>query len=339
MMSHVSPRAILPMILVLSALAQDQLWEPYNRGITAFSQHRYAEAVEALSNISAREPGYKDALVLQAKALIHLDKYAAAEQSLEQYVKLHPESADAKFLLGYVLFREDQPNRSLEMYTAAAAQQRPRADDFKIVGLNYVLLNDYPDAIKWLERSVQENPKDAEAIYYLGRAYYNQNWFDRAIASFQQALNVDPTFAKAQNNLGLAYAAQNKLDLAEKAYRRAIQLGEEHGQKSDQPYINLAELLIDHNRIGDALALLDTARQIDPKADKTEQLRGRALLAENRLPEAEAAFRTAVALKPENGVLHYQLGRVLKRLGKSQEAKQEFERSKSLLGTHSALPN
>jgi hypothetical protein len=37
-------------------------------------------------------------------------------------------------------------------------------------------------------------------------------------------------------------------------------------------------------------------------------------------------------------VLHYQLGRVLKRLGRDEEAKQEFARSKALLGTHSALP-
>jgi Flp pilus assembly protein TadD len=69
-----------------------------------------------------------------------------------------------------------------------------------------------------------------------------------------------------------------------------------------------------------------------------EPLRGRALLSENRLVEAEAAFRAAIELKPDSGVLHYQLGRVLKRLGRAEEARQEFERSKILLGTHSALP-
>jgi len=229
----------------------------------------------------------------------------------------------------------NQPRESLAAYTAAAALERPGADDLKIVGLDYVLLNDYPDAIRWLERSVAENPADVEAVYGLGRAYYTQNVFDRAIASFQQALKLDPRLGKAHNNLGLALAAQNHTEDAEAEYRRAIEVDQETGKRSEQPFINLAELLIDRNRIPEALRLLDTAKQIDPQSERIEPLRGRALLSVDRLEEAEAAFRAALAIH-ESGVLHYQLGRALKRLGKTEEASREFDRSKTLLGTHSA---
>ncbi len=325
-------------LLCLSSYAVFGQDDDYQRGAEALRQQKYEEAADAFLAADRTSPGFKDALLLRAQSLIHLTLYPAAEGSLRDYQKFHPDSAQAEFLLGYVLFRENQPKESLAMYTAAASLQRPVADDFKIVGLDYALLNDYPDSIRWLEQSVSENPADAEAIYYLGRAYYTQNWFDKAIAAFQQALKLNPGYARAENNLGLALYAQNKLELAEQAYRRAIQLGAESAVRSEQPYINLAELLIDHNRIAEALVLLDTARQIDPKSDRVEQLRGRGFLAENRLPDAEAAFRAALAVKPESGVLHYQLGRVLKRLGKSDDARQEFERSKALLGTHSALP-
>ena len=275
---------------------------------------------------------------MRAKALIQTSRHVEAEQALREYLKYYDHAADAKFLLGYVLFRQNQPAASLAIYSAAAALQRPQPDDFKIVGLDYILLNDYPEAMKWLEKSVRENPADAEAVYYLGRAYYNQNWFDKAISTFQQAIKLNARFAKAHNNLGLALAAQNKLDLAEQAYRQSIRIGEEDGKKSEQPYINLAELLIDHTRVPEALDLLDSALKMDPSSDKIQQLRGRALLSQDRLPDAEAAFRAALALKPESGPLHYQLGRVLKRLGKNREAMQEFDRSKSLMGTRSALP-
>jgi tetratricopeptide (TPR) repeat protein len=308
--------------------------DAYQRGAEAFRQRNYTEAVDALGG--AR--GVQDALVLRARALIQLERYKESETDLRQYIGDHPDSAEAKFLLGYALFRENQPEQSLAIYTAAAALQRPVPDDFKIVGLDYVLLNDYPDAIKWLERSVMENPKDAEAVYYLGRAYYSQNWFEKAIAAFQQALALNPLFERAQNNLGLALAAQNKLDLAESAYRRAIEMGETGGKRSEQPYINLGELLIDHNRVPEALKLLDTAKEIDPNADRVNQLRGRALLAEDRYKEAEEAFRAAIALKPDSGALHYQLGCALKRLGKDEEARAEFAKTKELMGTHSALP-
>ena len=312
--------------------------ESYKQGLERFRQKRYAEAAEILLSASAPAPGWKDALVMRAKALIQSNRHAEAEQALREYLKYYDRDADAKFLLGYVLFRQNQPAASLAIYSAASALQRPQPDDFKIVGLDYVLLNDYPEAMKWLEKSVRENPADAEAVYYLGRAYYNQNWFDKAISTFQQAIKVNPRFAKAHNNLGLALAAQNKLDLAEQSYRQAIRIGEEDGKKSEQPYINLAELLIDHTRVPEALDLLDAALKIDPSADKIQQLRGRGLLSQDRLPDAEAAFRAALALKADSGPLHYQLGRVLKRLGRNEEAMQEFDRSKSLMGTRSALP-
>jgi tetratricopeptide (TPR) repeat protein len=330
--------ASLAFVAAQGCRGEEQATVAYQRGVEAFRAGNYAEAADAMMAAQTQAHGFQDALLIRGKALIHLERYRDAEESLQQYIGAHADAADAKFLLGYVLFRENQPAQSLAIYTAAASLQRPVPDDFKIVGLDYVLLNDYPDAIKWLERSVQEDPKDAEAVYYLGRAYYSQNWFEKAIAAFQKAIALNPLFAKAENNLGLALAAQNKLDLAEHAYRRAIQMGEEGGRRSEQPYINLGELLIDHNRIPEALDLLNAARQIDPKADRLEQLRGRALLGENRLAEAEEAFRAAIALKPDSGVLHYQLGRVLKRLGRDEEAKQEFARSKALLGTHSALP-
>ena len=312
--------------------------EAYKKGLESFRQKRYAEAAESLMPACTPAPGWKDALVMRAKALIQTNRNVEAEQALREYLKYYGRAADAKFLLGYVLFRQNQPAASLAIYSAAAALQRPQPDDFKIVGLDYVLLDSYPEAMKWLERSVRENPADAEAVYCLGRVYYNQNWFDKAIFMFQQAISLNARYAKAHNNLGLALAAQNKLDLAARAYRQAIRIGEEDGKMSEQPYINLAELLIDHTRVPEALDLLDTALKIDAKSDKVQQLRGRALLSQDQLPGAEAAFREALALKPDSGPLHYQLGRVLKRLGRNEEAMREFERSKVLLGTRSATP-
>ena len=48
-------------------------------------------------------------------------------------------------MLGFVLNRENRPVESLEFYTKAAAITRPTADDLKIVGLDYVLLDDYAE--------------------------------------------------------------------------------------------------------------------------------------------------------------------------------------------------
>ena len=311
----------------------------YNRGKIALEAKHYEEADAALTQAEARSPGTTNALALRAKALIHLNQFEQAQHCLDEYLKTHPDSADAKYLLGYVLFRRNMASESLGMYTAAAAVQRPTAEDFKIVGLDYVLLNDNPDAIRWLERSVSEGPSDPEAIYYLGRAYYVQNNFDKAIAAFQRSLELHPEYAKAEDNLGLAFAAKNQPGLAEAAYRKAIQMGEASRERSDQAYINLAELLSHTERQTEALSLLDEAERIGGKSDHEEELRGHILLGQNQLKDAEAAFRAAVSMKPDNGALHYLLGRVLKREGKLDDAEKEFAQSKALGATHSSMPN
>lgn len=331
--------ALAQCCIVTSLLLAQDGTDDFTRGKAALDAKHYAEAEEAFARAEAESPGTTTALALRAKALIQLNRFDEARHCLDEYLKNHPSSVDAKYLLAYVLFRRNLPSESLGMYTAAAVLQRPTAGDLKIVGLDYVLLNDYPDAVQWLERSVAEDPKDPEAVYYLGRGYYVQNNFDKAIAAFEQALQLDATDAKAENNLGLAFAAKSEPKLAEAAYRKSIQMGEGSRYKSDQPYINLAELLNHSDRQTEALSLLDQAEQIGGKTEREQQLRGQILLDQNRLPEAETSFRVAVSMNPNSGALHYLLGRVLKREGKSDDAEKEFAKSKVLDGNRSSAPN
>jgi len=332
----VRPALICAFLFCLSRVGVTQTGAAYREAAAAFAHRDFAVAADQFAKAEEESPAATNALLQRAKALVHLDRYPEAEESLRRYIKDHSAAAEPQFLLGYVLFRRNQPRESLAAYTAAAAIQRPIADDFKIVGMDYVLLNDYPDAIRWLERSAKEDPRDAEVHYALGRAYYTQNSFDRAIASFEQALKLNPKLSKAENNLGLAFAAVSRYEDAEAAYRRAIQLDTDGGKPSEQPYLNLAELLLARDHAPESLRLLDTASKIDPKNVRIDELRGRALLSQNRLDEAAAAFRTAIAANPGNGSLHYQLARTLKRLGKDDEAAREFELSRTLLGANSS---
>jgi len=311
----------------------------YAKASADLEQKDYAKAEQEFSAVEAQTPGATNALALRAKALIHLDRFEEAQRSLERYLQANARSADARYLLAFVLFRRNLPRESLAMYTEAARLKNPSGGDLKIVGLDYVLLDDFPDAARWLERAVAESPNDAEAVYYLGRAYYVRNSFDQAIAAFRRALELDPRFAKAENNLGLAYAAKNRPDLAEAAYRKAIELSAQGEKKSAEPYLNLAGLLSRAGQEAESLRLLDTAQQIAGKSDRIAELRGQILLSQNRLPEAEAQFRAAIAFEPRKASLHFLLGRALKREGKSEEAEREFAQTKALLGTRSSAPN
>jgi hypothetical protein len=107
-----------------------------------------------------------------------------AEQRVRQYLAVHPDSANAHFLLGHILFQEIQSEARLESqlalqvqtpmggakvlgrnssdakdrdekakaslaeFTAGAKYRAPIAADLKVVAFDYVLLGDYLDADK-----------------------------------------------------------------------------------------------------------------------------------------------------------------------------------------------
>ena len=297
----------------------------------------------------------------EAKSLLQQNKLNEAERSVRQSLQAHPQSADAHFLLGYILFRqiqtalepqaEAQPSlpesdlklrnekatESLSQFTEGAKYHDPSAFDLKIVALDYVLLGAYTDADKWLTKSLQWNPKDSQAWYYLGRTKYNENRFDEAVAAFKKCLELDPGNIKAEDNLGLSYAGLGRPEDAIASYKKAIDWQANSLDRKAGPFLNLGSLLVDQNKASEALPYLLKAVEISPADPKTHQQLGKAYSALDQLPEAQAELEKAVALEPESAPLHFMLGQIYQREGFEEKAKAEFDRTASLKVAHPAI--
>ena len=261
-----------------------------------------------------------------------------AEQSAREFLVQHPESADGHFLLGYILFKEHKSEASLAEYTEGARYHDPGPSDLKIVALNYVLLEDYADADKWLTRSVAEDPQDVEGWYYLGRTKYNLNRFEEAVSAFQECLKRDPKNIKAQTNLGLSLVGLGRIGEAQSAYRRAISQQQQDVQKNPEPFIDFGDLLLDENQPEDAIVYLSKAREMAPQEFRVYQSLGKAYLRLNRLPEAQTELEKAVSLTPDSGPAHYMLGQVYQKKGLAAQAKSEFDRAIALNAAKNGIP-
>src|SRR5579863_7490068 len=132
----------------------------------------------------------------EARSMLEKGSLAKSQGVLEGYIAGHSASAEAHFLLGYVLFREQKAKESLAEFTAGAKYRRPKAEELKTVASDYVLLGDYMDADKWFSQVTAETPNDADAWYLLGRTQYNESEFAAAIASFEHALTLQPRFVE-----------------------------------------------------------------------------------------------------------------------------------------------
>jgi tetratricopeptide (TPR) repeat protein len=329
-------------------------------------QGRPAPSGSSLSSLS-QSP---DSSVEQARSLLQEGKLDDADLTVRQFLARHPDSADAHFLLGHILFREiqaqatrqtaspspsattpgglktlgpsstsassrdEKARAALAEFTAGAKIRTPDASDLKTVALIYVVLGDYPDADKWLTKMLEWTPNDADGWYLLGRAKYNENRFAEAISAFQSSLKLDPANVKTEDNLGLSFAGLNRNEEAAAAYQQAIAWQEKSLQKDSDPYVDMGSLLLDENRNEDAIPFLKQAVELSPYTSKPHELLGQAYSRLNQIPLAQSELEKAIALSPKTASLHCMLGPIYRKQSFLDKAKIEFEQCASLNSEH-----
>ena len=288
-------------------------------------------------------PGHSQspaASLQEARSLLAAGKVSEAETVLRAYLKSDPSSADAHYLLGDVLFREQKARESLAEFTAGAKFKHPGASELKIVASDYVLLADFADADKWFSEVTAETPNDAEAWYLLGRTKYNENRFAEAIAAFEHVLTLRPKDVQTEDNLGLSEQGLGHMEQAKAAFQTAIDW--QHDAPADaQPYLNLGILLTDQGDLTGAIQQLTKAAALAPGNPNVHEELGRALQTKGDMEGAQSQLETAVKLAPNAAALHFKLGQIYRHRGFNDRAQQEFAICAKLNGGHSSteVPN
>ena len=297
----------------------------------------FAACFLAMVPIQAQQSTTEKADSLQSvHELLNAAQFAQAEKVLRAYIKENQSSAEAHFLLGYTLFREQRAKESLAEYTEGAKYQRPHTADLKIVAADYILLGDFADADKWLTQVTGESPKDSDAWYLLGRTKYNENRFEEAIQCFQRVLSLRANDIKTENNLGLSYQGLNRIDEARKAFENAISWQKDSPVKDAQPYLNMGTLLADQSQPSQALSYLQQAAALAPHNPKVLEELGRVYDLLKMPDKAQAELEHAIALAPDVAGLHYKLGQIYRRQGKQELAQKQFDICAKLNSTHSS---
>lgn len=282
-----------------------------------------------------QSPQFNDPILTECLGLIEKHDYPEAELRIRTYLREHPDSAEAHFLLGYALYRENKPRESLAEYTSGAQLHKPRSNDLAVVAMDYILLHDYVDADKWLTQATAWSPDVELYWYYLGRTKYAENRFDEAIAAFTKCLTLPPRDLRAEYNLGLSYAGINRNDEAAAAFRTAIEWETDSTAQDPQPYLDLGILLLDQAKPDQALSPLQKAVSLDPYNPRAHEELGRTWEQLKNLPKADAEMHAALSLAPDIPSLHFEMGRIFQQEGMSAKAKDEFARCEALTAAHS----
>ena len=232
--------------------------------------------------------------LVNVQSLLDAGKPNEAERAARSYLETHSSSADAHYLLGYILFREANPKASLAEYTEGGRYRAPSALDLEVIGCDYFLLEDYAAAGKWFTKAVDLDPTDAPARFYLGRAKFNEKHFDEAVSAFTACLKLNPKNVTAADHLGLSYQALNKTEDALRAYGTAIAADAGATPHDPGPYLNLGTLLVEIGRGTEAIPHLLQAVEMMPADPRAHRELGKAYLQLNRLEEAQIELGKAM---------------------------------------------
>lgn len=311
------------------------------------SQPTDAEAYAHLGVLEAQQGHYKEAILLYRKALA-----------------LNPSMPGLQLNLGLSLFKSGAMKEAADTFMPLLKDQPPSSPEAlrltTLIGLARYGSGDYAAAVPFLEQATAADPQNlpfrlalahsclwskqyqcvldvyhqiltlnaesAEADMLAGEALDEMKDKAGAIQQFRSAVKADPKEPNVHFGLGYLLWGLLQLDEAAQEFQAELDNNPDHVQALTY----LADCHMKLNKPEGAIALLERAIRIDPSIGLAHLDLGILLGDAGRPDEALRELKIAVNLNPDDENVHWRLARFYQATGRREEAKAEFEKTKSL---------
>ncbi len=243
-----------------------------------------AQTYEALGKLEAAYDTYRQL----AMGFTRTQQYAAVEPILRHMLTLVPQDVEVLEYLGWALLNQGKTAESLNVFLEGVQLQEDWAPFHSGLGLNYVNLGNYQEALREYARALELNPEDHEALFGQGSLLREVGDLEGSITTLRRLLALvpeSPAFYTFQ--LGLSYESLGDTAMAV------------------ENYIATARRLLEQERYTDAQQIAERALGLDPNSGAAHLQRGLALYAQGQNEEAIAALQQALALAPSAEIYYH----------------------------------
>ncbi|MEM7412521.1 MAG: tetratricopeptide repeat protein [Myxococcota bacterium] len=198
-------------------------------GFLYYEARRTEDAIERFGRVLERSPRQHEVAFFYGVAQRQVGNEKAAEPALAGIPAHHEYYAQARTQLAAIHERhgrygealveieralEAEPSRQLELYSATL---RSKTGDFE-------------GAVAYLENLLRDSPDDDELLYNLGVVYEEGDRTEEAIEFMERALQINPENADALNFIGYVWAERGEnLEQAEEYIVRALEVSPDNG--------------------------------------------------------------------------------------------------------------
>jgi len=221
-----------------------------------------------------------------------LGEYAAAIPYLKQATAADPQNLPFRLTLAQSCLWSKQYQCVLDVYHEIVTLNADSAEADMLAGEALDEMKDKPGAEQQFRAAVKADPKMPNVHFGLGYLLWGLLKFDRAAKEFQAELDNNPNHAQA-----LTYLADSDMQLG-------------HPEA--------------------ASLLLEKAIHVDPKIERAHLDLGILYSDGDRREDALRELKVAEKLSPEDQATHWRLARFYKAMGRNDEAKVEFDKTRSL---------
>jgi len=211
-------------------------------------------------------------------------------------------------------------------YVLAHTHTRASAERAFSLGRIKFDAGEYEEALTYFEKSLRENPGNAEAYCKAGTCYHILRQFEKALEAYQNAIRLDPNFAAAYRGLGNVYVLLHRDEDAIEAYKRAIKIT----PKNTELYVGLADIYASADYPDKSREcyeqIVEITQDIAPAGIQSHYYSlGRAYNNLGRHLEATVVLNKAVRLNPDLPSAYFTLGDSYEELGERERSIAAFE--------------
>jgi Flp pilus assembly protein TadD len=246
-----------------------------------------------------------------------------AEHDFRQYLKDHPESAEALSNLGAICARREQFADAVSFY-ARALKANPRLVPVHFnIAIALGRLNQYGPAADHLRTFLRAYPLEPRAHQLLGLCLTEIGDFRNALPELEASYKLNPKDASILFSLAYANARNGDADRAGQLLRQS---------EADPAQAKLIEGLIEYRRgrFAEAKALFQEVLALQSNNGAALTALGRLELLDHHDVEAINLLERALVLRPADAESTYQLGVLYDRTGRTADAVKLLHRAVTL---------
>ncbi len=305
------------------------------RGDIALSTGKYEDAREQYEQALKKSSDDLQTMFQLGTTLRRMRAYDEAAAVFDKIGKIDKEFPGLALERGLYFEETGQRDQALQMY-AEALKKAPNDPDLKLrVGSTQVIAGHPKEAEPILKDVLADRPNSPEANHFYGRAILlNGGNIADAIRYLQKAVDNDPNRAEYHLYVGWAANLSGDAAKAERELAKALALDSSLAEAYWQDGVRLQKV----GATRDAMKQLLTALDKRPSLYEAYATLGLCYEDQNDWRSAEESWKRAIAKDDKVADWHYRLGKIYDKKNDTAGAIKEYERALELAATRESAP-